>query len=183
MVSLLHEGVIKLVRDRPAFAAELLGGVLQVEVPGFNEARLAEAALNVLVPAEYRADAVVVFERDAPVFGAIIEAQLQPDDDKLFTWPLYAVVAREPSLSFRRDRRDAGPSDGTLGREDGGPRRRRAVLAVGHWARRHSEGDGPRRSAGPAAAGRAVGAGSWSGRCGHGVRDRCGGRMGDLAVS
>ena len=95
MVSLLHEGVIKLVRDRPAFVAELLGGVLQVEVPGFSEARLAEAALNVLVPAEYRADAVVVFESDAPVFGAIIEAQLQPDDDKLFTWPLYAVAARE----------------------------------------------------------------------------------------
>jgi len=95
MVSLLHEGVIKLVRDRPAFVAELLGGILQVEVPGFTEARLAEAALNELVPVEYRADAVVVFTEDAPVFGAIIEAQLHRDDDKLFTWPLYVVAARE----------------------------------------------------------------------------------------
>ena len=39
MVSLLHEGVIKLVRDRPAFAADLLGQLLDVEVPRFTEAR------------------------------------------------------------------------------------------------------------------------------------------------
>jgi hypothetical protein len=32
-VSLLHEGVIKLVRDRPAFAADLLGQLLHIDVP------------------------------------------------------------------------------------------------------------------------------------------------------
>jgi hypothetical protein len=69
--------------------------LLHVEVPGFREARLADATLNELVPVEYRADAVVVFTEDKPVFGVIIEAQLQRDDDKLFTWPLYAVGARE----------------------------------------------------------------------------------------
>jgi hypothetical protein len=95
MVSLLHEGVIELVRDCPAFAADLLGQVLNIKVPPFTEARLAEATLNELVPVEYRADAVVVFAEQKPVFGAIIEAQLQRDDNKLFTWPLYAVGARE----------------------------------------------------------------------------------------
>jgi hypothetical protein len=95
MVSLLHEGVVKLVRDCPSFAADLLGQVLHIDVPGFREARLADATLNELVPVEYRADAVVVFTQDKPVFGAIVEAQLQRDDDKLFTWPLYAVGARE----------------------------------------------------------------------------------------
>src|SRR3979409_1477463 len=95
MVSLLHEGVIELVRDCPAFAADLLGRLLDIKVPAFTEARLAEAALNELVPVEYRADAVVVFSERTPVFGAIIEAQLQRDDNKLFTWPLYAVGARE----------------------------------------------------------------------------------------
>jgi hypothetical protein len=95
MVSLLHEGVIRLVRDCPAFAADLLGELLDIVVPQFSEARLADATLNELVPVEYRADAVVVFSQDKPVFGAIIEAQLQRDDDKLFTWPLYAVGARE----------------------------------------------------------------------------------------
>lgn len=95
MVSLLHEGVIELVRDRPAFVADLLDRLIDVKVPAFTEARLAEAALNELVPVEYRADAVVVFAERKPVFGAIIEAQLQRDDNKLFTWPLYAVGARE----------------------------------------------------------------------------------------
>jgi len=38
--SLNHEGVIALVRDRPAFAASLLRELLNVEVPHFTEARL-----------------------------------------------------------------------------------------------------------------------------------------------
>lgn len=95
MVSLLHEGMIELVRDRPAFVADLLGRLLDVQVPRFTEARLAEATLNQLVPVEYRADAMIVFTDREPVFGAIIEAQLQRDDNKLYTWPLYAVGARE----------------------------------------------------------------------------------------
>ena len=33
MVSLKHEGVLELVRDRPAFAADLLGELLGVQVP------------------------------------------------------------------------------------------------------------------------------------------------------
>lgn len=95
MVSLLHEGVIELVRDHPAFVADLLDRLLDIQIPAFTEARLAEATLNKLVPVEYRADAVVVFAERKPVFGAIIEAQLQRDDNKLYTWPLYAVGARE----------------------------------------------------------------------------------------
>jgi hypothetical protein len=43
---------------------------------------------------EYRADAVVVFTRKRPVFGVIVEAQLDPDLEKRFSWPLYAVTAR-----------------------------------------------------------------------------------------
>jgi hypothetical protein len=98
MPSLIHEGVIALVRDEPAFAASLLRELLSVDVPRFTAARLAEATLNELVPVEYHADAVVVFDdadRDRrPVFGAIFEVQLQRDDRKHYTWPLYAVAAR-----------------------------------------------------------------------------------------
>jgi hypothetical protein len=98
MPSLIHEGVIALVRDKPAFAASLLRELLNVEVPHFDEARLAEAALNDLVPVEYHADAVVLFvdfvANRKPVFGTIFEVQLQRDDRKRFTWPLYAVAAR-----------------------------------------------------------------------------------------
>jgi hypothetical protein len=99
MPSLNHEGVIALVRDRPAFAASLLRDLLDIEVPAFTEARLTEAALNQLVPVEYHADAVVLFidfvdRENKPVFGTICEVQLQPDARKLFTWPLYSVAAR-----------------------------------------------------------------------------------------
>jgi hypothetical protein len=98
MPSLIHEGVIALVRDEPAFAASLLRQLLRVDVPGFTEARLAEATLNELVPIEYHADAVVVFDgvdgNGRPVFGAIFEVQLQRDDRKHYTWPLYAIAAR-----------------------------------------------------------------------------------------
>jgi hypothetical protein len=87
-----------LVRDNPAFAASLLRELLQVEVPPFDEARLTEAALTQLVPVEYHADAVVLFDiiydRNQPVFGTIFEVQLERKDRKRYTWPLYAVAAR-----------------------------------------------------------------------------------------
>src|ERR1700742_3064659 len=96
--SLMHEGVIALVRDNPAFAASLLRDLLNVEVPRFDEARLTEASLHELVPIEYRADAVVLFDvidnKKQPVFGTIFEVQLERKDRERYTWPLYAVVAR-----------------------------------------------------------------------------------------
>jgi hypothetical protein len=98
MPSLNHEGVIALVRDRPAFAASLLREVLHVEVPHFTDARLTEAALPELLPVEYHADAVVLFsdavDPKQPVFGTIFEVQNGRDLRKQFTWPVYAVVAR-----------------------------------------------------------------------------------------
>ena len=63
MVSLKHEGVLKLVRDRPAFAADLLGDLLAVKVPSFSQARCVDVTLNQVAPAEYRADAIVLFTR------------------------------------------------------------------------------------------------------------------------
>ena len=96
--SLIHEGVIALVRDNPAFAGSLLRDLLHVDVPRFDEARLTEATLNELVPVEYYADAVVLFDlsgdKKKPVFGTIFEVQLERKDRKRYTWPLYAVAAR-----------------------------------------------------------------------------------------
>jgi hypothetical protein len=96
--SFIHEGVIALVRDEPAFAANLLRDLFHVEVPHFDEARLTEAALNELLPVEYYADAVVLFDviydKKQPVFGTIFEVQLERKDRKRYTWPLYAVAAR-----------------------------------------------------------------------------------------
>src|SRR3954466_4498988 len=60
MPSTLHEVLIEMFRDRPALAAELLGGTLRVPIPSFHEARLSSAELTDVVPTEYRADAVVI---------------------------------------------------------------------------------------------------------------------------
>src|SRR5262245_45736155 len=97
--SMVHEGVIALVRDNPAFAASLLRDLLHVDVPRFRAARLSESALTQLVPVEYHADAVVLFDgvgddRTRPVLGTIFEVQLERKDRKRYTWPLYAVAAR-----------------------------------------------------------------------------------------
>jgi hypothetical protein len=94
MPSLLHEGIIALVREKPELAADLVRELLHVPVPAFTEARLAEASLNDLVPTEYHADAVVLLLDATPVFGIIVEAQLDVDAHKAFTWPMYAVSAR-----------------------------------------------------------------------------------------
>ena len=97
--SMVHEGVIALVRDNPAFAASVLRDLLHVDVPRFHAARLTEAALPQLVPVEYHADAVVLFDgvvddETKPVLGTIFEVQLERKDRKRYTWPLYAVAAR-----------------------------------------------------------------------------------------
>lgn len=97
--SLVHEGVIALVRDNPAFAASVLRDLLHVDVPRFHAARLTEATLPQLVPVEYHADAVILFDgvvddETKPVLGTIFEVQLERKDRKRYTWPLYAVAAR-----------------------------------------------------------------------------------------
>jgi hypothetical protein len=94
MPSLLHEGLVLLIRDQPELVARFLADLFGVAVPPFTEARLTEATLHELVPIEYYADAVVLLVDERPVFGTIVEAQLQPDPRKQFTWPLYAVAAR-----------------------------------------------------------------------------------------
>jgi hypothetical protein len=96
MPSVMHEGVIELVRTHPVFAASLLHDLLGVEIPQFADARIVDATLNQVVPIEYRADAVVVLFADnaAPVFGAVFEVQLRRDPEKEFTWPHYVTSAR-----------------------------------------------------------------------------------------
>jgi hypothetical protein len=44
MPSLLHEGILGLVREKPAFAADLLRDVLHVPVPAFSSAPLAPSS-------------------------------------------------------------------------------------------------------------------------------------------
>lgn len=98
MVSSLHESLVSLVRERPAFAVDLLDDVLHVDVPKFADARLSDPSFTELQPTEYRSDAMILLgDRDQnrkPVLGVVVEAQLRRDARKHFTWPVYVVNAR-----------------------------------------------------------------------------------------
>lgn len=93
MPSHLHEMIIEMFRERPALAADLLGGPLGVRVPAYDRARLASGELTDVVATEYRADAVVTFTtRDTEVLAVVTEVQLRADARKRRTWPAYVAT-------------------------------------------------------------------------------------------
>lgn len=95
MPSPLHEALVLLFRNCPELAARLLRDGLRMPLPEYTEIRVESANLTQVKTAEYRADLVVLLLVDGrPVLSIIIEVQLEPDADKLFSWPVYAVVSR-----------------------------------------------------------------------------------------
>jgi hypothetical protein len=101
MPSLSHEALLLLFRNRPELAPELLSEALGVELPAYTEVRVESADLTDVVPAEYRADLVVLLVDGKPVFAIVVEVQLTRDDRKppLGSRPLRAI--------FRSHRRGA----------------------------------------------------------------------------
>jgi hypothetical protein len=95
MVSMAHEILVDLFKNRPSLAAEMLTEVLGVPLPAYSEARLASIDLTEIQPAEYRADVVVLLllDGDVPVV-IIVEVQLEKRERKRFTWPAYVTVSR-----------------------------------------------------------------------------------------
>lgn len=94
MPSVLHEALLLLFRNRPALAPELLRDALHVTLPEYTEIRVESGEFTELQPVQYHADLVVLLYDNKPVLGIVVEAQLQPDDDKLFVWPGYSVHLR-----------------------------------------------------------------------------------------
>jgi hypothetical protein len=93
MPSHLHEVLIKMFRDRPALAADLLVGPLGIGVPAFESAHLSAAELTDVTPTEYRADAVVTLNvAGRPVFAVVVEVQLSADSRKRYVWPAYVAT-------------------------------------------------------------------------------------------
>jgi hypothetical protein len=92
MPSYLHETLIEMFRDRPAFAADLLAGPLGVRVPAFRQAHLSSGDLTAMTPTEYRADAVVTLTNGKrAVLAVVVEVQLGTDSRKRRTWPAYVA--------------------------------------------------------------------------------------------
>jgi hypothetical protein len=73
----------------------VLAGPLKVRLPEFGQARLESGDFTNVMPAEYRADAVVTLVlRDKPVFAVVIEAHLSPVARKRLAWPVYLTTLR-----------------------------------------------------------------------------------------
>ena len=94
MPSLTHEALLLLFRNRPELAPELLREALGLELPLYTEVRVESADLTEVVPAEYRADLVVLLVDGKPVLAIAVEVQLARDDRKRFTWPVYVAGLR-----------------------------------------------------------------------------------------
>ncbi len=88
--SLTHEGLIELFRERPQMAVDLLR-TLVTELPDFDDVQINSSDLGTPVPAEYRADLVLLLVDDKPVFAIVIEAQLSIEKKKLLSWPVYVT--------------------------------------------------------------------------------------------
>lgn len=98
MTSANHEGLVELLRSKPAFGAQLLRDLLGIDVPWGSHARLSEETHRKFPSITRHADAVILFDGGAskrrPVFGSIFEVQLYRESRKRYSWPFYAVAAR-----------------------------------------------------------------------------------------
>jgi hypothetical protein len=93
-VSLVHEALVALFRNRPELAPELLREALHAQVPAYTEARIESADLTEIDPAELRADLVVLLVDDTPVLAIVVEVQLAVKPRKRYTWPAYVAGVR-----------------------------------------------------------------------------------------
>ncbi|WP_437502503.1 hypothetical protein [Sorangium sp. So ce1099] len=97
MLSVTHEALVELFKNRPRLAAEMLQDALGHPVPAFTEARVASSDLTEIVPSDRRADVIVVLlvgEQQRPAMAIVVEVQLGVDPDKLYVWPVYVVQTR-----------------------------------------------------------------------------------------
>ena len=94
MPSADHEILLALLRNRPELVPGLLREALNLELPAYTDLRVESAELTEVVPAEYRADLVVLLVNGEPVLAIVVEVQLARKERKRFTWPLYAMSVR-----------------------------------------------------------------------------------------
>ncbi len=96
MPSTTHQGLVELFRVRPLLAAELIASATPVTLPLIVAASPMEAALDQLVPVEFRADLVIeLYDAAGMLQGAIVlEVQLAIDADKPWSWPVYVAAVR-----------------------------------------------------------------------------------------
>ena len=98
MPTLEHNGLIELFRDNPRLAPHLLELLFHLKLPSYASVEVAEAALDQLIPVEFRADLVLEL-RDAA--GTVVLAVV-------LLAGLSHGRARSKGLPHGRARRHAG---------------------------------------------------------------------------
>ncbi|MCK6520781.1 DUF4351 domain-containing protein [Myxococcota bacterium] len=93
MPSALHQTLCELFHARPHLAAELLASARLLPSAEEVQGELLPGDLSQSAAPEYRAD-VVVRLTGATEMTVIVEAQLQPDPTKAYSWPVYVSVAQ-----------------------------------------------------------------------------------------
>ncbi|MEV3936020.1 hypothetical protein AB0K52_08610 [Glycomyces sp. NPDC049804] len=95
MTTNVHDNPIKLCKQKPSFAVELAGDILNLPIPDYDEVvPYSESGTDIEVR-DLNADNVVVCKKDdSNQLGIIIEIQRGKDDDKLFSWPTYQANFR-----------------------------------------------------------------------------------------
>lgn len=100
MPGITHEAPVELLRREPLLAAALLDGT-GVYIPPGAKAVMAAGDLSSALPAEFRADAVIVLDGEdsepggpSAKLAVVIEVQTSADDRKRRVWPAYLTLAR-----------------------------------------------------------------------------------------
>ena len=95
MPSFEHNGLVEMFRANPSLALLLLEQILHFPLPQHTSVTVVEAALDQLVPVEFRADLVIEIKHgDQVVFAIVLEVQLGEDPQKKSVWPVYLTVTR-----------------------------------------------------------------------------------------
>ncbi len=96
MPTLEHHGLIEMFRENPSLAPHFLTTVFRLDLPRHAAVRVADSALDQLIPVEFRADLVLEsLDDEGRVFLAIVlEVQREKAPRKKHSWPVYWAVAR-----------------------------------------------------------------------------------------
>jgi hypothetical protein len=95
MPGIPHEAPVELLRRNPLLAATLLHGT-GVQAPADRQATMVAGDLSSALPAELRADAVILLDGPgvAPArLAVVVEVQRSPDERKRRVWPAYLTLA------------------------------------------------------------------------------------------
>ena len=96
MPTLEHNGLVEMFRANPSLAAHFLEFLFHRVVPSHTKVSVGEAALDQMLPIEFRADLVLELcdEDGVVVMAIVLEVQRAQDPTKKFVWPVYAMVLR-----------------------------------------------------------------------------------------